>query len=243
MGGGAESGGDENGENAVAIDGNEEMRGETRTADRDDYGKEEAITGAGVMNNRIDLLEFFRRGKAHVTLLISERAKGTTTEYSLNITVKEALRTRGLEARRVILKELRQMIEKKIWKAVQRCSLSAAANGAVIRSSKFLREKFLSSGEFEQLKVRLVAGGDQQDKDLYDDLSAPTVSTCSVFTVLAIAAHEGRNAAVVDIGGAFLNAEMTTGIDVHMRLDRTINDMMVELDPRYEGYRDTKDES
>ena len=118
-------------------------------------------------------------------------------------------------------------------------------------SSMFLREKFLSSGEFkklkarlagefEKLKARLVAGGDQQGKDLYDDLSAPTVSTCSVFTVLAIAAHEGRNAAVVDIGGAFLNAEMTTGIDVHMRLDRTINDMMVELDPRYEGYRDTK---
>ena len=56
---------------------------------------------------RIDLLKFFRRGKPHVTLLISERAKGTTTEYSLNITVKEALRTRGLEARRVILKKLR----------------------------------------------------------------------------------------------------------------------------------------
>jgi hypothetical protein len=57
---------------------------------------------------------------------------------------------------------------------------------------------------------------------------------------LTIAAHEGRKAAVVDIGGAFLNAEMTTGIDVHMRLDRTISDMMVELDLQYEAYRDTK---
>jgi hypothetical protein len=132
------------------------------------------------MNNRRDLLEFFRRGKAHVTLLT--RAKCVTPEYALNITVKEALRTRGLEARRVILKELRQMIEKKVWKVVHRSALTPAANGAVIRSSMFLKEKFLPSGEFEKLIARLVEGGDQQDKDLYDDLSAPTVSTCSVFT-------------------------------------------------------------
>jgi hypothetical protein len=53
-----------------------------------------------------------------------------------------------------------------VWKAVHRSSLSAAANGAVIRSSMFLKEKFFPSGEFEKLKARLVAGGDQQDKDL-----------------------------------------------------------------------------
>ena len=60
-----------------------------------------------------------------------------------------------------------------------------------------------------------MAGGDQQDKNLYDDLSAPTVSTCSVFNVLAIAGHESRFSAVVDILGAFLNAEMDTGVIVH----------------------------
>lgn len=207
----------------------------------DSYGEQGESNEAPVMNNRRDLLEFFRRGKGHVALVASQKADPSVEQYySLNITVKEALRTRGSEARRVILKELKQMIDKKVWKAVDRRSMTAAAGRAVIRSSMFLKEKFLPSGEFEKLKARLVAGGDQQDKDLYDDLSAPTVSTCSVFTVLTIAAHEGRKAAVVDIGGAFLNAEMTTGIDVHMRLDRTISDMMVELDPQYEGYRDSK---
>ena len=68
MGGDAESGGDENGENAVAIDGNEEMRVETRTADRDDYGKEEAITGAGVMNNRIPLSRIIGRETTRIHL-------------------------------------------------------------------------------------------------------------------------------------------------------------------------------
>jgi hypothetical protein len=63
MGGDGESGGDEYSENDVAIDGNEEKGGDISTADRDDYGEEEASSGAGVMNNRRDLLEFFRQGK------------------------------------------------------------------------------------------------------------------------------------------------------------------------------------
>ena len=30
----------------------------------------------------------------------------------------------------------------------------------------FLKEKFTASGEYDKLKARLVAGGDQQDPDL-----------------------------------------------------------------------------
>ena len=93
------------------------------------------------------------------------------------------------------------MITKKVWTPVDGRSLTAEQRNGVIRSSMFLKEKFFATGEFEKLKARLVAGGDQQDKDLYDDLSAPTVSTSSVFTILSIAAHENRSAAVVDIGG------------------------------------------
>ena len=63
----------------------------------------------------------------------------------------------------------------------------------------FLKEKFLASGEFEKLKARLVAAGNQQDRDLYDDPSAPTVATSSVFTLLSIAAHEDRTITVIDI--------------------------------------------
>jgi Reverse transcriptase (RNA-dependent DNA polymerase) len=104
----------------------------------------------------------------------------------------------------------------------------------------FFKEKYLASGEFEKLKARLVAGGNQQDKDLYDDLSAPTVSTSSVFTILSIAAHEARKAAVVYTGGAFLNAEMKTGVAVHMRLDNAMSDLLVRLQPSYKRYQDVK---
>ena len=84
-------------------------------------------------------------------------------------------------------------------------------------------------------KARLVAGGKQQDKGLYDDLSSPTVATSSVLAVAAIAAAEGCKVVAIDIGGAFLNADMSpAGIDVHMRLDRVMSSMLIQLDPSYE---------
>ena len=104
----------------------------------------------------------------------------------------------------------------------------------------FLKEKYLPTGAFDKLKARLVAGGDQQNNNLYDDLSSPTVSTSVVFTVFIIAAHEGRNAAVVDIGGAYLNAYMNTGIEVHMRLDKIMSGMMIKLCEDYKKYADNR---
>ena len=61
-----------------------------------------------------------------------------------------------------------------------------------------------------------------------------------MFTVLSIAADENRGAAVIDIGGAFLNANMDTGLPVHMRLDKNMSGMMTRLAPEYEQYVDAK---
>jgi Reverse transcriptase (RNA-dependent DNA polymerase) len=132
------------------------------------------------------------------------------------------------------------MLDKNVWTPVDWRTLTPQQRGAVIRSSMFLKEKFLATREFEELKARHVAKGDQQNKNLYNDLSAPTVSAAAVFTDLSIAAHEGRHAAVVDIGGAFLNAEVKTGVDVHMRLDRTMSELMTRLRPSYGKYMDSK---
>ena len=68
----------------------------------------------------------------------------------------------------------------------------------------------MASGAFDKLKARLVVGGDQQDKELYDNMSSPKASTASVLAVASIAAHEGRSVVVMDIGGAFLNADITS---------------------------------
>jgi hypothetical protein len=105
----------------------------------------------------------------------------------------------------------------------------------------FLKDKFLASGAFERFKARLVAGGNGQDRSLYENLSSPTVATTSVFTILAIAATEKRKVIVVDIGDAFLHADLApTGIDVFMRLDSTMARMLVKLDPSYNNFVEDK---
>jgi hypothetical protein len=77
-----------------------------------------------------------------------------------------------------------------------------------------IKRKNHPDGTFDKLKARLVAGGDQQDKSLYENLASPTVSTSAVFAMMGIAAHEERHTAVIDVSGAFLNAKMTAGTRV-----------------------------
>ena len=96
------------------------------------------------------------------------------------------------------------MLDKRVWAPVMGGKLSAMQRATTIRSSIFLKQKNNPDGSFYKLKARLVAEGDQQDKSLYEDLSSPTVSTSAVFTLLAVAAHEERRVAVVDISGAYL---------------------------------------
>lgn len=160
------------------------------------------------------------------------------SEFAFKISVTRALRERKAEALPVILKELRQMLDKMVWHPVHMAGLSHAEKKAIIRSSMFLRDKYHSSGAFDKFKARLVAGGNLQDKGLYEDLSSPTAATTSVLTIAAIAAHEERIVEVVDIGGAFLHADIKlTGIPVHMRIDRQIADLLIQLMPFYSSFQ------
>ena len=154
--------------------------------------------------------------------------------FAFKISAKAAIEQRGESARSVIVTELKQMVDKKVWHGVHRNQLTKAERGAMIRSSLFMKDKYFASGDFEKYKARLVAGGDRQNKLLYEDLSSPTVANTSLLTIAAIAAAEGRKVMVMDIGGAFLNADISlTGVIVHMRLDKLMTSILVEIDPSY----------
>jgi dihydroxyacetone kinase DhaKLM complex PTS-EIIA-like component DhaM len=91
----------------------------------------------------------------------------------------------------------------------------------------------MASGAFDKLKARLVAGGYQQDKELYGNMCSPTASTTSVLAVISIAAREGRSIVVMDIGGAVLHADITsTIVKVHMILDKVLTAMLVLVSPK-----------
>jgi hypothetical protein len=190
--------------------------------------------GAGARVLSIADLEKEDMDKQEIRKQLVNRSQWHDKDFALTMSVRAALRERGEEARPVIIAELQQMVDKNVWHGVKVAGLSHSQKRAIIRSSMFLKDKYLASGAFDRFKARLVAGGDQQDKNLYDNLSSPTAATTSVLTVAAIAATEGRMVAVIDIGGAFLNADMEpTGVTVHMRLDRVMSAMLVQIDKSY----------
>jgi hypothetical protein len=166
-----------------------------------------------------------------------QRSDWHDCDFAFTMSVKAAMRDRGQEAEEVIVAELQQMLDKNVWHPIHAKGLSGKERRAIIRSSMFLKDKYLASGAFEKFKARLVAGGDQQDKDLYENLSSPTAATTSLLTVASIAAAEHRSVLIIDIGGAFLNASMhPTGVTVHMRLNEVMSSILIKIAPSYRKY-------
>ena len=153
----------------------------------------------------------------------------------MHIKVKKALSMYKRKALVELYRELMQMDKKHVFHPRDPKTLTRKQLKAVIRSSIFLKEKYLPSGEFEKLKARLVAGGHMQDKSLYEDISSPTVNTSAVFAVAAIAAKEKRHVVTLDIGGAYLNASMKER-EVLMRLDEKMAMILVKIRPEYERF-------
>ena len=166
--------------------------------------------------------------------ILRPMSQWTDADFVLKIAVKKAMKTREVEATAAITKELKQMIDMRVWRPVRMASLPLAERYNFIRSQCFLKDKYTAAGIFEKLKARLVARGDMQDKTLYDNLASPTVATTSALITAAIAASEGRHVMSLDVPGAFLNADMeATGVTVRMLLDPVMTAILVKIDPTY----------
>jgi hypothetical protein len=103
-------------------------------------------------------------------------------------------------------------------------SLSQEQRAKVVRSYMFLHEKY-EDGSFVKLKARLVADGRMQDRTVYCDHSSPTTKTRSVMTCLKLAARHNWDLLKLDVGGAFLCADMDESEEVFMVLDRQLSQM------------------
>ena len=147
------------------------------------------------------------------------------------MSLKKALSSNKPGVEEAITGELKQLVDKKVWSYVKKADLSKSQRRSLIRSHMFMKDKYKSTGAFEKWKARLVAGGDTQDKSIYDDLSSPTVSLDSVFTIIAIAASERRHICTIDITGAYLECELPPGDDVYMVIDPLVCKILRKLDP------------
>ena len=147
-----------------------------------------------------------------------------------HLSIKKGIQLYGDRARDATRQELKQMLSKNVWEYVHR-----APNNKFIRSSLFLKEKLDAQGHPIKIKGRLVARGDQQEMQLYDNWSSPTIRTDSVKMILKIAQVEARKVHVIDIGGAYLNADMDD--EVYMLLEKDIAAELCHLDPVARSHR------
>jgi hypothetical protein len=141
----------------------------------------------------------------------------------------------------MLMAELQEMADKGAWHGVHVTNLTSGERKAVIRSSMCIKDKCAASGAFYNMKDRLVTGGDQQYKWLHDNLSSSTASTTSVMAIAAIAARKRRSIMVIYIGGAFLNADITSmEMKFHMRLNKMLTVMLVIIRPEHSKFMENK---
>ena len=167
------------------------------------------------------------------------RSEWSRHDNAMVMSPKEAIKRLGEKlALPAISQEIKQMLDKVVWEPMHWEELTTEQRKSMISSSMFLKEKFYADGNFEKLKARLVAGGHMQNREMYNDISSPTVRMSSLFAIIAVAAHEGREVQSADIPGAYLNAEMKE--EVLMWLDGVTSAEVCKLDPSYTRYINEK---
>ncbi len=149
-----------------------------------------------------------------------------------HISLKKGIAKYGDRASEAATKELAQMVVYKVWSQITRKDLAKVNWASVINCFMFLKEKYKPDGTFDKLKMRLVAGGNGQERLDYDDVSSPTVLLTTVFIILAIVMMLEYFVVTADIAGAYLNARLKNK-NLFMRIDPTLAAILVKLDSSY----------
>jgi hypothetical protein len=109
----------------------------------------------------------------------------------LKISVNAALRDRGDEARPVTMLELQQLLDKKVWQAVRTFDLTALEHRILIRSSMFLKDKYMASGIYvRQVQINVSEKGVIiKTRSSMTNVSFPSASPTSVLAIASIDAR------------------------------------------------------
>ena len=125
----------------------------------------------------------------------------------VGITMKEARRSERWPAwQQAMTAEMKQMEDRDVFQILPTLPRGAKA----LRTHFVLDEKFDAAGNFEKLKARLVADGNHQNKETFEQVASPTARITSVKLLAAIAAKLGLALHGYDVPGAYLHVNISS---------------------------------
>ena len=141
------------------------------------------------------------------------------------MSIQEAAYRHGKLAYLGAYKEVKQIIDKEVFKPVK------------TDKKKLPCRLFLTPKSSDLIKGRLVGGGHRQDRSMYteEDTYAATVATHHLFCIASIAGAENRVVVTVDIVGAYLNAEMNRE-DIYMHIKPDLASYFFDLKPEWKEF-------
>ena len=149
-----------------------------------------------------------------------------------HVSMKQAKKLFGQLAQATMSEELQGILSKGVWVPIHN------SNVKPIYSHMIFKAKYNPDGSFNKVKCRLTANGNRQNRFDFsiNEISSPTVSITSVFTIATIAAANQYLCASADIGTAYLNASMPDDVEIVMILQKEIVDILIQLDKSYIPY-------
>jgi hypothetical protein len=153
---------------------------------------------------------------------LANQGQHTKKQYGL----KAGLKRFGSRGDVAVTKELSQLHTMGCFRPIDARNLTREERRNTLSSLMFMTEK--RSGE---VKARACANGSTQQQHIAkEEATAPTVTSDAIFVQATIYAHENCDTATCDIPGAFLQADNPDY--VLMRLDGTLAELMVTVDPK-----------
>ena len=162
------------------------------------------------------------------------------------ISLKEAVSEKDPIKLQMILAALDDEVDNLVTKTkavipVDSRKLTTDERRSRIPAHTFLKFKELANGDFERVKARTVAGGNQVDPLTVGETRAPTVGIVSVMSMISLATSVGFNIRMADIEGAFLIPDLKPGAPKrHIYIDRIMTQRYCEKYPEFLKFRDAE---
>ena len=179
----------------------------------------------------------FNRGKKSYMNVAANYLFAQVTEHA-QMSAKAGIKKFGDRAVAAMLNEYKQLNEgpvpgKPVFGCIDPNTITWDEKRRALEAVNLIKKKRCG-----RIKGRTCADGSKQKRYLKhgESISSPTVSLEAIVGTLLIDAREGRDVAIFDIPGAYLQAEMPKEKKLLMKFRDEFVDIMCEVNPEYKQF-------